>query len=73
MAQNKKDERVRKLWERGVYDRHVLARKLGYTGGAHEKGLERVQEAIERMGLVEPPRPPREELKTNMSLSELMQ
>lgn len=51
MAQNKKDERVKKLWDRGVRDMSTLARKLGYTGGAIQAGIERVKEAIVRMKL----------------------
>lgn len=51
MAQNKKDERVRKLWQRGIRDMSTLARKLGYTGGSIQAGIERVQEAIKRLNL----------------------
>lgn len=46
MALNKKDERVRKLWERGIRDKSLLARKLGFTGEATRAGIERVNQAI---------------------------
>jgi len=48
---NKKDERVRKLWARGIRDPKVLARKLGYDGAALAAGIERVKDAIRRLGL----------------------
>jgi len=49
---NKKDERVRKLWERGVTDPRVIARKLGYEGNAMTAGIERVNDAIKRLQLI---------------------
>lgn len=51
MPINKKDERVRKLWEKGIRDKKTLARKLGYSGNAMIVGIERVEEAIKRMKL----------------------
>jgi len=48
---NSKDERVKKLWERGVRDLSVIARKLGYDGAARAAGIERVREALQRLGL----------------------
>lgn len=48
---NTKDERIKKLWERGVRDPKVLARKLGFTGEATQKGIERVHEGLKRLKL----------------------
>lgn len=52
MSFNKKDERIRKLWERGVRDLATLARKIGYAGNATTAGIERVKEALKRMQLI---------------------
>lgn len=46
---NKKDERIRKMIDRGVTDSKVIARKLGYTGSALSSGIERVEEAKKRI------------------------
>lgn len=48
---NHKDERIRKLYERGVTDPKVIARKLGYTGNAITAGIERVHEAFQRLNI----------------------
>lgn len=48
---NHKDERIRKLWERGIRDPKILARKIGYSGNATTAGIERVNEAIARLNL----------------------
>lgn len=48
---NKKDERIRKLIERGVHDPKVIAHKLGYTGNALTAGIERVNEGMKRLGI----------------------
>lgn len=48
---NKKNERVKKLWERGVRDLSVLARKIGYNGSANTAGIERVKEALRSLGI----------------------
>ncbi len=47
---NKKDERIRKLWERGVTDLPSIARKLGYAA-ALTAGIERVKQALKRLKL----------------------
>jgi len=52
MGLNKKDEKIKRLWERGVRDQTVLARKLGYTGNATTAGIDKVNEALRRLGLV---------------------
>ncbi len=49
---NHKDERIRKLWERGVRDHKVIAKKLGFGGSAMDKGLERVKEGLGRLQLI---------------------
>lgn len=46
---NKKDERVRKLWVRGIRDPRIIAMKLGYHGAALTAGIERVHEALKRI------------------------
>jgi hypothetical protein len=51
MSFNHKDERVRKLWNRGIKDKSLLARKLGYTGEQTRVGIERVNDAITRLKL----------------------
>ncbi len=49
---NKKDERIKKLWNRGVHDPKVIARKLGYAGSALSSGVERVRGVLEREKLI---------------------
>ena len=46
---NKKDERIKKMLERGITDPRVIARKLGYAGAALTAGIERVNEGLERI------------------------
>lgn len=46
---NKKDERIRKMMTKGVTDPRTIAKKIGYGGGALAAGIERVNEAIERI------------------------
>lgn len=53
MSFNHKDERIKKLWDKGVRDLTRLARKIGYTGEATRSGIERVQDAIKRLNLKE--------------------
>jgi hypothetical protein len=48
---NSKNERIRKLWERGVTDPKVIARKLGYSGAALTAGIERVKEGLKALGI----------------------
>lgn len=47
---NKKDEKIKKLLNKGL-PLPVIARKLGYTGNATSKGIERIQDAIKRLKL----------------------
>ena len=49
MNLNTKDIRILKLWEKGM-DKSVIARKIGYSGTATEKGIERVNDALKRTG-----------------------
>ena len=49
---NKKDERIKKLYLRGVTDLKVLARKLGYNGANLVSGIERVKEGLKRSRLL---------------------
>lgn len=48
---NKKNERIRKLWEKGTRDLSVIARKIGYNGGANTAGVERVKEGLRSLGI----------------------
>lgn len=48
---NKKDLRIKKLWDRGFTDLRVLAHKVGYTGSATDAGIERVKEALRNWGV----------------------
>lgn len=52
MSFNHKDERIRKLWDKGIRDYPALAKKIGYGGGATDKGIERVKEGLKRMELI---------------------
>lgn len=47
----KHDGKIQELWARGVRDRKVISKKLGYKGGSMTAGLQRVDEAITRLGL----------------------
>lgn len=49
---NKKNARIKKLWERGVRDPHIIAKKIGYTGNAVTAGIERVRDALHQEGLL---------------------
>lgn len=48
---NRKNERIRKLWDRGVTDLATIARKLGYSGAAITAGIERVKEGLTACGI----------------------
>ncbi len=48
---NHKDERIRKLYERGIRDPKVIARKLGYSGNSITAGIERVNQAFRNLGI----------------------
>lgn len=47
---NQKDQRIRKLWEKGCRSIGEIARKIGY-GGAMEDGVRRVEEGLVRLGI----------------------
>lgn len=49
--QNKKNEKIRKLWERGVRDPKIIAKKLGFTGNAMTSGIERVKEGLQALNI----------------------
>lgn len=51
MAFNQKNERIKKLWERGVRDPKIIAKKIGYGGSALTAGIERVHEGLQKLGL----------------------
>jgi len=48
---NHKNERIKKLWERGVTDLKVIARKIGYSGASLTPGIERVKEGLRAAGI----------------------
>lgn len=43
---NKKNAKIQKLWDRGVQDPRVIAKKLGFSGNALTAGIERVREYL---------------------------
>lgn len=47
---NQKDQRIKKLYEKGMRSPADIAKKIGY-GGALEEGIRRVTEGLERLGL----------------------
>lgn len=47
---NKKDERIKKLFEKGLPEK-TIAKKIGYDGAAITAGIERVREGLKRLGL----------------------
>lgn len=47
---NQKDQRILKLWEKGMRDKAQIARKLGYGGNVSD-GVKRVEEGLSRLGL----------------------
>lgn len=47
---NQKNERIRKLYERGITSKGEIARRIGY-GGAMGRGIKRVEEAFAKLGL----------------------
>ncbi len=49
---NAKNERIKKLWERGIRDPKVIAKKLGYSGNAITAGIERVKEGLKSLGIL---------------------
>lgn len=52
MAFNAKNERIKKLWDRGVRDPRIIAKKIGYSGAALTAGIERVNEALILLGII---------------------
>ena len=53
---NKKNLRIQKLWNRGVRDPVVIAKKLGYIFDDLEEGVERVLEGLYALRLKERPK-----------------
>lgn len=49
ISMNKKDERIKKLYQRGVTNLKVIAKKLGYND--NEEGVARVLQALDRLGI----------------------
>ena len=47
---NQKDQRIKKLYERGIKSSGEIARRIGY-GGAMEAGVKRVEEGLIRLGI----------------------
>lgn len=48
---NKKEEKIRRLWEKGIRDYTILAKRLGYSGNSLTVGVEKVREIISRLKL----------------------
>lgn len=49
---NHKNERIKKLWDRGVRDPRIIAKKIGYTGNSITAGIERVKEGLKAKGII---------------------
>jgi hypothetical protein len=49
---NAKNERIKKMWDKGIKDFRMIAKKLGYTGNALTAGIERVREGLKVLGMV---------------------
>lgn len=49
---NKKDLKVKKLYERGIVEPRTIAKKLGYSGEAVQSGIERVLQAFKNLGII---------------------
>ena len=43
---NKKEEKVKRLWNKGTKDLTILAKRLGYSGNSLTAGIEKVREII---------------------------
>jgi DNA-binding CsgD family transcriptional regulator len=48
---NAKNERIKKMWERGIRDPRIIAKKLGYSGNSVTAGIERVHEGLVALGI----------------------
>ena len=46
---SKKDLKIARLIDRGVFDPKVIAKKLGYSGNSLTADIQRVQEGIARL------------------------
>lgn len=57
---NQKDQRILKLWERGMKSKSLIARKIGYGEANMAEGVKRVEEGLKRLGCL-----PSDELPTN--------
>lgn len=51
MAINQKDERIRKLYTKGLRSVADIARKIGYGESVLNAGIQRVREGLDRLGL----------------------
>lgn len=49
---NKKNEKIKKLWDRGIKDPRIIAQKIGYTGNSVTTGIERVKEGLKAKGII---------------------
>lgn len=49
---NKKELKIKKLVDRGVYDPKTIAQKLGYKGNALTHGIEEVNNVLGKLGIV---------------------
>lgn len=47
----KKEEKIKRLWDRDIKDPSILAKKLGYTGNALTSGIKEVREIIIKLKL----------------------
>ena len=50
-AMSKTEEKIKRLWDRGIRDPRIIAKKLGHSGNALTAGIERVVESLKALNL----------------------
>jgi len=48
---SKKNEKIKRLFDRGITDPRLIAQKLGYKGNAMVAGIDKVNEALRELGI----------------------
>lgn len=56
---SKLDDKIQRLWDRGICDPRVIAKKLGYSGNSLTAGIERVKEHLIEAKLLQDEKSPR--------------
>jgi len=47
----KKEEKIKRLWDRGIKDITIIVKKLGYTGSALTPAVSEIREIISKLKL----------------------